>query len=383
MTDRTKIIHRWRDRCLGITDKPNYGRGPLVTGYWGDSLHAHRVWADDRNRLYSYGTHFELARMIYDGRGKPMLWLLNGEQSTTNTTKHQAEVRAALSGTDIPIVILPYDVLGEAGIVFDSIRLLDVQKDWSVTTEIVKTEFPKSAVWKYDAPALLPGTGGYLCADGRTRQWWEFDSYDDRKDLPEIPVVRKQTGRRMLHLNERSHDTWELFDLDGQVAYRRSTVRHYLGASLITAQVAGRTSRHRFLSGFDENETRPSYFFCELPRTSKAVSVTDAYDDLKPSAVRQAEQMGRDVKRQGDIFAIPMPSLDRRTLTRQGAVYQKGGSLLGTNHVATETATLPGGLLLARGTLRHDPFGRRPDHKRVPLGNQWHAVLKNTVPVTA
>ena len=63
-----------------------------------------------------------------------------------------------------------------------------------------------------------------------------------------------------------------------------------------------------FLSGFDSNETRPSYFFCELPPKVKPTTVAEAYDTLKPTAVRLAEEYGRDVKRQGDIFAVPVPA---------------------------------------------------------------------------
>lgn len=166
---------------------------------------------------------------------------------------------------------------------------------------------------------------------------------------------------------------------------------------------SGRISRTRnrwayFLSGFDENETRPSYFFCELPRGSKPTTVTEAYEALKPVTVRLAESMGRDVKRQGDIFAIPMPGLTLRELKAQGGelvrkpkLIDRDGRtfwdgprprLLETNHEATEIVML-GEQTYARGTISHVPDGRRPDHKRLPLGKDWHLIRKNTVPVAA
>ena len=48
-----------------------------------------------------------------------------------------------------------------------------------------------------------------------------------------------------------------------------------------------------FLSGFDHNERRPSYFLCELPPGCTAGTLAEAYEALKPDGVRLAEQMGR------------------------------------------------------------------------------------------
>ena len=149
-----------------------------------------------------------------------------------------------------------------------------------------------------------------------------------------------------------------------------------------------------YLSGFDLNETRPSYFFCELPKSSPA-TVEEAYEVLKPDSVKLAETMGRDVKRQGDIFAIPMPTAETRLLKRDGdyrrmpkrdEVNHRAGDtadipyLLDTNHAATEVVVL-GGQTYARGMLTHAPAWRAPDHRRVKLGNEWHLIIKNTVPV--
>lgn len=222
---------------------------------------------------------------------------------------------------------------------------------------------------------------------------------------------------------------------DGSKSYDWETSRHWLGESLIRAKVQwwitvtcpwcdgsgwaigpsqsvhwgrpqcpdcrGRGStiheHHRwatFLSGFDHQEARPLYFFCELPYRSTACTVREAYEALKPDPVKLAEQMGRDITRQGDIFAVPT-RMDRKALKAQGARLEKrwvpaeAGPvhlpyILGTNHTATEVAYLPGGLTLARGVLYHDPSGRRRDHARRRLGDgkTWHIVVKNTVPTS-
>jgi hypothetical protein len=102
--------------------------------------------------------------------------------------------------------------------------------------------------------------------------------------------------------------------------------------------------------------------------------------------------MGRTVIRQGDIFAVPAPTLDRRTLQKMGAAFEKrservrgrlSAQLLDTNHTATEVARMPNGLTLARGCLYHDPWGRQRDHVRRKIGDgqRWHIILKNTVPI--
>jgi hypothetical protein len=147
------------------------------------------------------------------------------------------------------------------------------------------------------------------------------------------------------------------------------------------AETRRRTAK--FLSAFDRNENRPSYFFCELPPKCSATTIPEALEALKPDAVRLAEGMGREVKRQGDIFAIPLPTTDRRALRKAGARFEKRGNLFNTNHEATEVAYLPDGTTVVRGVLYHAPQWRRPDHARVRLGDVWHVVQKNLVPLAA
>lgn len=98
--------------------------------------------------------------------------------------------------------------------------------------------------------------------------------------------------------------------------------------------------------------------------------------------------MGRHSSRQGDMFAIPMPGLTSSALRRRHATIARGPAgvmLLGTNHTASEVATLPDGRQYARGCFYHAPTGRPADHARRPIGNrrQWHAVVPNTVPQLA
>jgi hypothetical protein len=220
---------------------------------------------------------------------------------------------------------------------------------------------------------------------------------------------------------------------DGTTEYRWEVRRHWLGESLIRARVTWQTqencpdcldhfgwaygpmrqneslrcktcrgsgwltkSHHRwayYLSGFDHEESTPLYFFAELPRGHKPTTVAEAYEALKPDPVKLAEQMNRPIFRQGDIFGVPT-RLDAKALKAQGARLVRRGSknefrelqlpyVLNTNHTATEVAYLPDGVTLARGTMYHDPSGRRADHarRRIGDGKTWHIVIKNTVPI--
>lgn len=140
-----------------------------------------------------------------------------------------------------------------------------------------------------------------------------------------------------------------------------------------------------FLSGFDANETTPSYFFCELPRKAKPATVAEAYEALKPDAVKLAEDMGRVIERQGDIFAIEVTGLTTRDLKKMGGVQLDDPFILTTNHKATDVIIAGAGLTYVRGSLTHAPQGRRPDHRRIKLGDgkTWFLAVKNTVPLAS
>lgn len=256
--------------------------------------------------------------------------------------------------------------------------------------------------------------------------------------LPESAMtVRYVAGHdRKLHRNGR--DWGDEIDVQtlpgGTLEYAWSTTRHWLGESLIRARITwtaqhecktchgtgwgigptqwrntwigcpdckGRggftTTHHRwayYLSGFDHEEARPLYFFAELPHGVKPETVAEAYETLKPDPVQLAEQMGRPIFRQGDIFGVPT-RMDAKALKAQGARMVRRNSknefrelqlpyVLNTNHTATEVAYLPNGVTLARGTMYHDPEGRRADHarRRIGDGKSWHVVIKNTVPLS-
>lgn len=294
-------------------------------------LAADRVYpSHGGDAVYSYGSHFVLAQALRDRKGAVRLILLNGDRYSPSTTNHQGHIRRAVQGCEIPSVVVPFTVLESAGIEQASIVVVDKTDD--------------GMRWTWRESQTEPTE-------------WEIEN-DYARDV------------RMI---ERNGERW----------FRFESQQHVLGESVLRASVSGFGVKPRtayFLSGFDAQERHLSYFFAELPH--KVATLAEAYESLKPLAVRMAEGEGREVKRQGDVYAIPLPSASVRTLRKAGATFGRQAHVLGTNHAATEVATL-GNVTLARRTLWHRPEGRNPDHRRVALGSTWHVLVKNTVPVTA
>ena len=445
-------IDRWRDIVTGRTT-----RGPLS---------ASNIMVSG-DRVFSYGSHFELARPLRDRAGAITAYLLNGDSYSVTTSGHQSHVRQVLSGETT--VIIPHSALNSAGIDLDSVQLVHVKDDTWTTTHHRTTEFPEGAKWRREEiaewrqPSDEDVAAALAKATEDARRTWEARVKRHRED-PDSRVwsdpgpfhpptkndlylypTRVVTGHvDHLYTSARSGTEITVTTLEtGETEYTWTTTRHWLGEALIRARVTWQTretcpecggksthprigddwdtrcltcargwssvrgtvlkQHHRwayYLSGFDHEEARPLYFFAELPRGVKPATVAEAYEALKPDPVQMAEQMGRPVFRQGDIFGEPLEAMDRQQLTAlkarivrrkvppipegQTSVQVTLPYVLNTNHTATEVAYLPGGVTLARGTMYHDPEGRRADHarRRIGDGKMWHVVIKNTVPIT-
>lgn len=445
--------------------------------------------------IFSYGSHFEMARLLRDRKGNSVAFLINGETYSNTTSGHQSCVRSGIAQTRMPSVIIPFAALNAAGIDADTLRIVHRTQDTTEVKEYVHYELPRNAILEWvdftGYRELWPRELEIKLAEKtaeRQDQWDRYHEYskDGSSTWAQYADPSTRPGPITLEqlMSEHRYGTppnqtwtvlgqrlvcwvdgfrkreWDVTYMpDGTTEYRREVTKHWLGESLIEARVGytvtrtckwckgsgraegpsraiwkppaprlewvrmpgnchtelidilqdapgffeemrwtipscpscdgrGRWSvwQHRtarFLSAFDRNETRPSYFFCEMPPKCTAETIDEALTALKPDAVRLAEGMGREVKRQGDIFAIPLPTTTKRSLRAAGATFEKRGALFNTNHVATETAYLPDGTTVIRGCLYHAPQWRRPDHKRVTLGGTWHVVQKNLVPIAA
>lgn len=430
--------------------------------------------------LYSYGSHFELARPLRNKKGAITGYLLNGDTYSNITSQHQAHVRHVLR--DEETVIIPHEALNNAGIDLGTVQIIHVKPDTWTTTHHRTTEMPPGARWhsrpiherrpKSDAEigAMLTKLHKEAFETRAMYRRWHAKAAAENPDKPNIwqkyvdapPPVRFSRHKlsewtltetyiagydRRLYTRHGGHgeEITVTEEPDGTTVYTWTTTRHWLGEALIRARITWHTdetcpecggfyrhpkvgdewdvrcmrcsrgwrgragtilkAHHRwsyYLSGFDHEEARPLYFFAELPRGSKPATVAEAYEALKPDPVRLAEQMGRPIFRQGDIFGVPT-RLDRKALKALGARIEKRRPavlelspvmrevqaanlpyVLKTNHTATEVAYLPSGVTLARGTMYHDPDGRDADHarRRIGDGKSWHVVVKNTVPIS-
>jgi hypothetical protein len=288
-----------------------------------------------KDAIFSYGYHFPMAVLMPGEEGPRGWWLVNGDTASVSTSKHQGGVRSALQRTGLPMIIIPFSALREAGIDRDTIERVEVLPDRYTWEPRTRDESPKD---------------------------WERSDTRYAKDWSE------------------THD--------GKWAYMASV--HHLGESLIKAAYTTREMgtyrdiRHPaayFLSAFDENEPgRGLYFLCQLPDEAEPTTVAEAREALKPQAVKDAEALGETVLRQGDVFAIPTDA-ETRNLR---APSEHSAYVLNVNHKATEVRYDKRNLTYARGVLRHRPreTWRRPEHRAVKLGDgkTWYRLVKNTVP---
>lgn len=395
------------------------------------------------DKLYSYGLHFELARVLRDKKGQPERVLLNGDRYGNTTTGHQNDVRAVVQRSKLPSVTIPHEALRSAGIDLDSIQIVDVSRDRTEIRKHSSATLPEGAKWitedthayvdltteeldalsaKRNADALeeWERKHAYAVAEGPESYWTRH--WVPQNLLPPDPVGlsdydrsdwRKTGTRTFLRIGG-----WTEVEVGEDGVYRWETSHHWLGESLVKGSIrtslftvcpsckgqstnwrsddrctacdgargkhSVRTRTAYFLSGFDHAERRPLYFLCELPKAVRPPkTIAEAYQLLKPEAVVLAEGMGRSITRQGDIFAIQLGAgTTMRSLRKAGATFVKRGNLLRTNHEATEVGYLPDGTTVARGIMYHNPRGRDPDHGRRRMQDGWHVIIKNTVPTT-
>ncbi|WNM66451.1 hypothetical protein SEA_CULVER_185 [Gordonia phage Culver] len=268
MSDAYTMVRRWLDNPKGLkTELANCN-----------------VFSDG-DVIYSYGRHFPMGILIRDGEGSIRHAVLNGDTYSVSTTRHQGEVRAALGRAEIQYVIVPFEALREAGINPRTIEPIDVRPDgWEYAPQVSDT-----------APASMTAITDSI------GHWGNRYMHGD-----ELAGYAGLVGSQLVKRDD-----------DGR--YRWHTVRHWLGDAVFSATTRDRRTTY-YISSFDRQESRPLYFLSELPR--EVFSFDDALQALKPEAVVTAEDMGRTVTRQGDMFAIPT-EITTAQIKRMGGVLTK------------------------------------------------------------
>lgn len=253
-------IDRWIDVALGRTSASLFSRSRTNVFAIGDEL-------------YSYGTHFELARLIRDKKGKPSHFLLNGDTYSVTTSRHQRLTRDAIARSGLPSAIVPHSALAAAGVRdLNTVTLLDVTADTFRRDHHRSTERPEGSVWKREpVHGSLPRPDDEVAAiiEQRTRSeelrhhyhvvsvlWpeaWHGDTVRAMQDRPK-PITRDDLnpwelvdshaviGHKNVLYRSARHSWRGIIDVDRDennaiVGYRWETTHHQLGESLIKARV--------------------------------------------------------------------------------------------------------------------------------------------------
>jgi hypothetical protein len=202
--------------------------------------------------------------------------------------------------------------------------------------------------------------------DGEVRDW-------DQAPIPirnlqkEVVIAVPSTGERWREVTER--------DKQGRVETRRV---HSLGDCVV------RVRDRYYLSAVDETGAgwRGMYFLAELLTDRPPATLAQAFNFLKPKAVRDAEARGVQVRRQGEWFAIPTKLLTSELMRDAGrglGVHRQEHILGRDGHHKVEEAVIyrvgpRKGEVYARGVLSHTGN----EHKDLDLGTiRWHQLVHN------
>jgi len=201
--------------------------------------------------------------------------------------------------------------------------------------------------------------------DGK-KQSWDESPIPIRDLRKEVGIVVPSTGERWREVIEKDKHGRE---------HKRDV--HTLGDSVV------RVKDRFYISAVDDTGVGAGmYFLAELLCDQPPASFEEALDYLKPKAVRDAEERGAYVKRQGEWFGVPMmftTSQLMRDVERGVAVYRLKHILGRDGHHQLEEAVIykagpRKGEVYARGVLTHT----RREHHTLDLGTiRWHLIVHN------
>jgi hypothetical protein len=289
-----------------------------------------RIYSDDQC-LYSYGRHFILAVYLGSDREGPV-FLKNGDKYSSSTTEHQSLVQKHLRGPTVS-----FSALNSAGWQPSSMTAKDIL-DWQPDdwTDVVRNK-----------------DTGHLFRAGET----------------ENTVGEPFTVTAGMYVPSHSGD--EFTTAEG--TFTRGHW-HRLAAVLLRAN-----DGDIYLSGLDEG----SYFLSQFPKNSGVSWIRGAFDFLKPRPVREAEEFGTTVERQGEWFFVKTEHTKARELgfkekdAKQRAIPDSRPNQR-NSHVAV--LLVRGEEVYAKGNVYHrNNAGRATrEHRTLGLGDHWHRVYRNT-----
>lgn len=256
--------------------------------------------------LYNFGRHFALAIRAKDKNGNDAI-LCNADKVSVTTSKHQGY----FFKYNLPHV--PFSALEPIGV--GTSRNID--QDWfeKQTGETLRYHIPDSIRYR------------------------DLVIVDYKQDSQEQVLVKTPEGKE--------YYSW----------------KHTPGAVLLRVpNVAFPTDRDKdvfMLCGMDDGH----YFACQIP--APAETIEDAFASLKPKEIREAEEAGKEVLRQGDVYFV-----NQGLTTNFIRGYVKGYAkykiqrkyYVNDSHFATEGVEIDGEKYVW-GYVRHS----RGQHKRIKL----------------
>jgi hypothetical protein len=226
------------------TGRPKLRRTDDVLDYWaeriGEIAPAHESFHYSSmicrgDSLFHYGSHFELARIMRDARGRTRLVLLNGDSYEgasgfgPSTSSRQSDTRSAVQRSGAPYLVVPFSALEGAGIDFSSIRPIHVRDDrWTIEEHSSRTRPAKLTKMEDPSGATHPET------------WYDYrERCDVTRHVPNLVDNPRQTvpfSARHGWCENGAH-------LGDDGVWRWQVRRHWLGDSIFRARYTEHRTR--------------------------------------------------------------------------------------------------------------------------------------------
>lgn len=252
MSRYTTVLENFREQ------KPNrYYKGDV---YW----NAYDRMFCDKDILYSYGTHFPLAKRLVDSENENnVLYIINADRYSVTTSGHQSYALRMLR----PNIQVSRNALETIGIRFENLKFENIV-DYSCDN----VEY----CFRYNGKLYNPIDNieyGY-------NQINEINSIEDIDKLLYRNIDTSQgmfveLGKKDIGNERISYGYW-----------------HVVGGVLIEY------NGYQYVCTLDENQ------YCVIKINGKYKSFNEAVESLKPDSVRNAERKGIDIYRQGEWFFV-------------------------------------------------------------------------------
>lgn len=239
MTTHTKYKHKFMTTPNGRipTGKSEHGRkvrsGDETVQFWIEGIYEResRGYVDATSiiargdTIYSYGTHFPMAKIMRDAKGKAVSILVSADTwqggGWTSTGQHQGMVRSAVNAhapnLGLPVLEIPFSVLDAANIDYASIRVIESRDSRYTEHEITSPD--------------CPGVRGYARdEDGTVVSIHPYTGVCLRKLDPNLSSVDYERSG-MAHAHARGHA-----ELREDGLWHWTVERHWMGDSLIRAK---------------------------------------------------------------------------------------------------------------------------------------------------